>query len=196
MEKAIIDDMYPALNLPRERCFYYDENSDEWTDVTDVSEINSCTHRYGYRKVMGHTHPRRIQSQGSHAMKYLNYYPSAGDILRPIIRTKVHLNVITTPLGIFEAEYTLDNYNFIMDPVHLRQYYDYISELFYPMNALTTNLAPGMSLREIQEEITPNFIIYMRDTCEVTEAFINEVILKNFPDEYVFSLRYTPMTEL
>ena len=171
------------LSLLNEECFYF--HNDNWIIGTYQNGNNWCSHHSGYQQIMGHTHPLR----NSQHTTEVNYYPSAEDILYPIINNNNLINIIMTPIGIYEAKYELNDYTINIDS----SFYKSITETFNHIYILTEEMVADLSLDKINSLIGRYLIQYIAETCTNISNFINENILINFPKNYNYSLTFYPL---
>ena len=171
------------LYLINEKCFYF--QNEEWNDGKFKNGNNWCSHKFGYNEIMGHTHPIRNSGHQSE----VNYYPSFEDIIYPIKNAENLINVIITPIGIYEAKYELKDYKIDIDP----SFNKLITETLYPIYILTSDMKNNMNLEKIKELIGRNLIQHISYTCSIITNYINDNILTHFPEKYNYSLTFYPI---
>jgi hypothetical protein len=189
--KSIKKYIVPLLDNPNEVCLYYNNTNDNWDNGTYSSNPNNCTHSHGYRKIMGHTHPKRISVH----KQEVNYYPSYEDITYPIYNSVNQTNYIVTPIGLFIATYELTDYNFNITKELRDLYSTNINQLFFPIHTILINMRNNLSLSEISKELTPNIILYIKGICTNITEYVNTNILINFPRQD-YNLSYIDINQI
>lgn len=178
--------MKETLNHQNETCYYFDETSNEWIEDSYNPLPNSCQHKSGYKKIMGHTHPIR---QSIHQPIEVNYYPSAPDILFPIQNIDVKDNYIFTPFGIYIARYEQGIEIINLD---YNEIYRQIDEHFFPLHALSVGLPEDTEINQIISRLNRQLINIITDLCNTIQNYLNDILSeKGYPNN--FTLNYYPL---